>query len=194
MSETYQSKRERWQRLLETLPTNLREQVSLRNVEMVAALSPQGQARLAEAIQAGLKRLPRAVEQLKANPDTSVADLLNPPTPSDSSTPEFSTHIQNGIADLIQQCFPDMPRVSAEALANSDVLDVVRNIARAHQQSFESNHLRTDFVMLVTYGLLRQSLERLEEMIAQTPALQRALNQRLEKTKCLNELPRPAST
>lgn len=177
MSETYQSKRERWQRLLETLPANLREQVSLRNVEMVAALSPQGQARLAEAIQAGLKRLPRAVEQLKVNPNTSVADLLNPPAQSESPTPEFSTRIQNGIADLIQQCFPDMPRVSAEALANSDVLDVVRNIARAHQQSFESNHLRTDFVMLVTYGLLRQSMERLEELIAQTPALRQAFDQ-----------------
>jgi hypothetical protein len=179
MSETYQSKRERWQRLLETLPVNLREQVSLRNVEMVAALSPQGQARLAEAIQAGLKRLPRAVEQLKVNPNTSVTDLLNPHAQSEpeSSAPEFSTHIQNGIADLIQQCFPDMPRVSAEALANSDVLDIVRNIARAHQQSFESNHLRTDFVMLVTYGLLRQSLERLEEMIEQTPALRQAFDQ-----------------
>ena len=179
MSETYQSKRERWQRLLETMPANLREQVSLRNVEMVAALSPQGQARLAEAIQAGLKRLPRAVEQLKVNPDTSVADLLNPPAQSEpeSSTLEFSTHIQTGIADLIQQCFPDMPRVSAEALANSDVLDIVRDIARAHQQSFESNHLRTDFVMLVTYGLLRQSLERLEEMIEQTPALRQAFDQ-----------------
>jgi hypothetical protein len=177
MSETYQSKRERWQRLQETLPANLREQVSLRNVEMVATLSPQGQARLAEAIQAGLKRLPRAVEQLKANPDTSVADLLNPPAQSESPAPEFPTHIQNGIADLIQQCFPDMPRVSAEALANSDVLDIVRNIARAHQQSFASNHLRTDFVMLVTYGLLRQSLERLEEMIAQTPALRQAFDQ-----------------
>ena len=181
MSETYQSKRERWQRLLETLPANLRKQVSLRNVEMVAALSPQGQARLAEAIQAGLKRLPRAVEQLKANPDTSVADLLNPPA---QSIPEFNPQIQNEIADLIQECFPDMPRVSAEALANSDALDIVRDIARAHQQSFESNHLRTDFVALVLYGLLRQSIERLEEIIAQTPALQRALNQRLEKTKC----------
>jgi len=76
MSETYQSKRERWQRLLETLPEKLRQHVSLRNVEAVAALPPQAQERLAQAIQAGLKRLPRAVEQLKIDPDTSVEDLL----------------------------------------------------------------------------------------------------------------------
>ncbi len=46
MSETYQSKRERWQRLLESLPVGLREHVSLRNVEAVAALAPQAQERL----------------------------------------------------------------------------------------------------------------------------------------------------
>ena len=108
MSETYQSKRERWQRLLETLPAGLREQVSLRNVEAVAALPPQAQERLAEAIQAGLKRLPRAVEQLRVNPNTSVADLLNPPAlpiaESLSTEPDFPQHIQNELANLIQLC------------------------------------------------------------------------------------------
>ena len=132
MSETYQSKRERWQRLLETLPVGLREQVSLRNVEAVAALPPQAQERLAEAIQAGLKRLPRAVEQLRVNPD---------------------------------------------ALGNADVMDVARTVAQAHHQLFKSNHLRTDFVVMVLYGLMRQSLESLEEVIEQTPALLQAFNQ-----------------
>ncbi len=181
MSETYQSKRERWQRLLETLPVGLREQVSLRNVEAVAALPPQAQERLAEAIQAGLKRLPRALEQLKVNPNTSVADLLNPPAlpaaESSSTEPDFPQHIQNELADLIQLCFPDMPRMSAEALANADVMDVARTAAQAHHQLFKSNHLRTDFVVMVLYRLMRQSLESLEEVIEQTPALLQAFNQ-----------------
>lgn len=181
MSETYQSKRERWQRLLETLPTGLREQVSLRNVEAVAALPPQAQERLAEAIQAGLKRLPRAVEQLRVNPNTSVADLLNPPVQPEPKSPspaaDFPQQIQNELADLIQLCFPDMPRMSAEALANADVMDVARTTAQAHHQLFKSNHLRTDFVVMVLYGLMRQSLESLEEVIEQTPALLQAFNQ-----------------
>lgn len=54
MSETYQSKRERRQRVLENLPVGLREHVSLHNIEAVASLSPQAQMRLLEAIQAGL--------------------------------------------------------------------------------------------------------------------------------------------
>ncbi|MEI2737122.1 MAG: hypothetical protein V9G24_21695 [Rhodoblastus sp.] len=57
----------------------LREHIAQRNIDAVAALSPQAQTRLLEAVQAGLKRLPRAIEQLRADPDTSIADLLNPP-------------------------------------------------------------------------------------------------------------------
>jgi hypothetical protein len=181
MSETYQSKRERWQRMLEALPVGLREHVSLRNVEAVAALTTQAQERLAEAIQAGLKRLPRAVEQLRINPNTALADLLNPPalpiTESPQQVSDVPQHIQNELADLIQQCFPDMPRVSAEALANSDVMDVARNTAQAHHQLLASNHLRTDFVVMVLYGLMRRSLNSLEEMVEQTPALRQAFNQ-----------------
>ena len=56
MSETYQSKQERRQRLLESLPEGLRPHVSIRNIEAVAALSTQVQTRLLEAVQAGLKR------------------------------------------------------------------------------------------------------------------------------------------
>lgn len=166
---------------METLPVGLREQVSLRNVEAVAALPPQTQERLAEAIQAGLKRLPRAVEQLRVNPNTSVADLLNPPAlpvaESSSTESDFPPHIQNELADLIQLCFPDMPRMSAEALANADVMEVARTTAQAHHLLFKSNHLSTDFVAMVLYGLMRQSLESLEEMIEGTPALLQAFNQ-----------------
>lgn len=179
MSETYQSKQERRQRLLESLPVSLRPHVSVRNIEAVAALSTLAQARLLEAIQAGLKRLPRAIEQLRANPDTSVADLLNPPSQlvtelliqTDSST------FQQAVADLIQECFPDMPRVSAEALADADVMQIVRTVAQTHQQMFRSNHIQTDFVMLTVYGLMRQTLEQMEELIENTPALRQAFEQ-----------------
>lgn len=178
MSETYQSKRERWQRLLESLPAGLRGHISLRSVEAVVALPAQAQGQLAEAIQSGLKRLLRAIEQLRVDPNTSVRDLLNPPAKSitaSSPTSDFPQHIHRELADLIQSCFPDMPRMSAEALANSDVMDAARSTAHMFHLVFQSNHLRTDFVVL--YGLMRQSLEHLEEVIGQTPALQQAFHQ-----------------
>ena len=92
MSESYQSKQERRQRLLESLPEGLRPHVSVRNIEAVAALSPLAQTRLLEAVQAGLKRLPRAIEQLRANPETSVADLLDPPAQSETELPAPTLH------------------------------------------------------------------------------------------------------
>ena len=181
MSETYQAKRERWQRMLESLPVGLREHVSLRNVEAVSGLTSQAQERLTEALQAGLKRIPRAVEQLRTNPNTSVHDLLDPPDQIVSESPsqesDFPQHIQRQLADLIQECFPDMPRISAEALASSDVMDVARNVAQAHHQLFMSNHVRTDFVMMVLYGLMRQTLEHLDEVIEENPALRQAFDQ-----------------
>ena len=179
MSETYQSKQERRQRLLESLPASLRPHVSVRNIEAVAALSTQAQARLLEAIQTGLKRLPRAIEQLRADPNTSVADLLNPPVQpvTEILIQTDISNVQQEVADLIQQCFPDMPRVSAEALADADVMQIVRSVAQTHQQLFKSNHIQTDFVMLTLYGLMRQTLEHMEEIIKNTPALRQAFEQ-----------------
>jgi len=71
-----------------------------------------------------------------------------------------------------------MPRMSAEALANADVMDVARTTAQAHHQLFKSNHLRTDFVVMILYGLMRQSLESLKEVIEQTLHLAEALQYR----------------
>jgi hypothetical protein len=178
MSENYQAKRERWQRLLESLPAGLREHVSLRNVEAVVSLAPQAQTRLAEAIQAGLKRLPRAVEQLRTNPDTPVKELLNPTVVSDTETrQEISQHVKDELAGLVQLCFPDMPRVSAEALVEAEVMDIVRQTAQVHLALLASDRLRADFVLMAAYGLMRQSLERLEGIINGSPALQRAFLQ-----------------
>ncbi|MCL4528169.1 MAG: hypothetical protein M1282_02005 [Chloroflexi bacterium] len=185
MSESYQSKQERRQRLSESLPEGLRPHVSVRNIEAVAALSTQAQNNLLEAIQAGLKRLPRAIEQLRADPNTSVSDLLNPP-----AQPEAELLIQcnpstvgQEVADLIQECFPDMPRVSAEALANADVMETVRSVAEIHQQVFKSGHIKTDFIMLTLYGLMRQTIEQLEEIIEETPALRQAFEKNNEWRK-----------
>jgi hypothetical protein len=185
MSESYQSKQERRQRLLESMPEGLRPHVSVRNIEAVAALSPQAQTRLLEAIQAGLKRLPRAIEQLRVDPQTSIADLLDPPAQPETELPaqNDSASIGQDVADRIQECFPTMPRVSAEALADADVMQVVRSVAETHRQVFRSNHLKTDFVMLTLYGLIRQTLERLEEIIEETPALRQAFEKNNEWRK-----------
>jgi hypothetical protein len=42
---------------------------------------------------------------------------------------------------------------------------------------FKSNHIQMDFVMLTLYGLMRQALEQMEELIENTPALRQAFEQ-----------------
>jgi hypothetical protein len=163
----------------ETLPEELRHHVSLRNIEAVSYMTREAQERLAEAVQAGLKQLPRAVELLKSNPKTPLEVLLNPNT---EIVPKLSREILKELALLIQSCFPDMPRLSAEALAGSEVMDIVRRVAEAHQKLLASSHIKTDFVMLTVYSQMCQTLEKLEEMIGDNPALRQVFeNKRMEK-------------
>ena len=178
MSETYSSKRERWQRMQQALPAGLREHISLRNVEAVASLTPSAQKRLAQAIQAGLKRLPAAIEQLKADPDTSVEVLLDPAMRL-SMNPVIPNHIQKDIADLIQSNFPDMPRISAEALAGSDAMQEVRAAAWANERLLRSTHIRTDFVLFVSMAHLCKVAGLLDEIADKSPAF-RAAYKRME--------------
>ena len=78
---------------------------------------------------------------------------------------------------MIQLCFPEMKRISAEALVEADVLEIAWQTLQAHHQVLGSNHLKTDFVMVIEYGLMRQTLELMEEIIQETPALMQAITQ-----------------
>jgi len=183
MSENYASKRERWQRLLDALPENLRGHISLRNVEAVSALSPEAQGTLAQAIQAGLKRLPRAIELLGKAPELTVSELLgkveqaNPiQEPAVESAADFNPDAYRRLADLVQFCYPDMPRVSAEALGQADALSGVLQVVSALESLFASPHLNSDFVLVVFHACLKQALERLEDKLAENPAFGQAIS------------------
>ena len=179
MTENYASKRERWQKLLDALPANLRGHVSLRNVEAVSALSSQAQGTLAQAIQAGLKRLPRAIELLGKAPELTVSELMEKVSagqePLETATvPDADAYRR--LADLIQFCYPDMPRVSAEALGQAEALSGVLQIVSAIEVLFASPHLHSDFVLVIFHACLKQALERLDGKLAENPAFQQAIS------------------
>lgn len=181
MTETYASKRERWQKQLEALPESLRGHISLRNVEAVSALSPQAQETLAQAIQAGLSRLPRAIECLRRHPEATVAELLESapasPVALALAVRQSTQSAQKELADLVQFCYPDMPRISAEALAEAEALSEVLQVVAAHEAFFTSPHLNSDFVLVVFTACLKQASERLEKTLAENPACQQAVSQ-----------------
>jgi hypothetical protein len=181
MAENYASKRERWQKQLDALPDTLRGHISLRNVEAVSALSPAAQHTLAQAIQAGLNRLPRAIETLRHNPQATVAELLEH-APINTlelarAASQSEPSARKQLADLVQLCYPDMPRLSAEALSEADALAEILQVISAQEGMFSSTHLHSDFVVVIFHGCLRQALERLEAHLASNPAFQQAVSQ-----------------
>ena len=181
MTETYASKRERWQKLLDALPASLRGHISLRNVEAVSGLSPQAQETLAQAIQIGLKRLPRAIELLESAPDLTAVELLDKVSTvreqqgRTTSLPDAET--RRRLADLVQFCYPDMPRLSAEALCEADALSGVLQVVSAHEALFASPHLNADFVLVIFHACIKQAFELLESKTAENPATQQSVFQ-----------------
>lgn len=190
MTENYAAKRERVQRAQAGLPAGLRSRVSLRNAEAVAGLSAPAQATLEQALAQGLKSLPQAVRLLQQNPATFVSELLiavgqvrrtqpsailafEPATARTDTPPDTLP----ALTALIQTCYPDMPRLAAEALAGAPAMQGLRAVMQAHQDVLAAQPSRSDFVMVTFYGLLRQTQERLRQVISDTPAYQQALRQ-----------------
>jgi len=79
------------------------------------------------------------------------------------------------LTNLICACFPDMPQASANALAASEAMKDLCAISSAYHQALASPHFNTDFVVVVFYHLLQQTLAQLNDRIAGNPAYQQAL-------------------
>ncbi len=187
MTETYESKRLRMQKALESLPADLRNRISLRNAEAAAALSSEAHSTLTKALDNGLIKVARAIELLRQNPHACLDELLprstsrgvsagsDAPVVSDISVSD--TDNIPALTALIRSCYPDMPQVAAEALAGAPAMQGLRAVLAAHEDLTLSPQFRTDFVIVTFSGFLRQAQESLEAIIAQTPAIQPALRQ-----------------
>jgi len=68
-----------------------------------------------------------------------------------------------------------MPQASANALAASEAMIDLRAISSAYHQALHSPHFNTDFVLVVFYYLVQQTLAQLNDRIAGNPAYQQAL-------------------
>ena len=56
-------------------------------------------------------------------------------------------------------------------------MQVTVDVAQAFGDMFASEHLKADFVLVLLYALVAGALERLETLIADTPAAQQVLSQ-----------------
>ena len=185
MPVPYAQRRERRQQLAEGLHPSLRGRIALRHVETVSKFSSETQCGLAEAIDAGV-RIPAAIQFLKEKPDAIVDEILlkcqkatskyrqntkqeNQPAPDASDLAVLT--------DLLQNCFPDMPQTTAEAMAGSELLSEVLGIIHAQRVCFRSRHAQSDFVIVVLCGLALRNIEQLKQIIPKRTIYHQALQQ-----------------
>jgi hypothetical protein len=128
----YAERKKRRQALLQGLVPELRQRLALRYVEAVIKLPPQAQRTLAEALSAGLHNIPETIATLQEHPRTSVEEVLRArkdrcqkesPASEVSSVGLPAKPDPDALAELsglLQDCFPGMPRMTAEALAADD--------------------------------------------------------------------------
>lgn len=172
----YEERKRRWAEIASSFPPALRDHIALRNVEAVAALPAEARETLAEAIEAGLKRIPAAIEILRSKPGITAEELLGEQTQSAPHKHERTSvepaSIEN-LTTLIQSCYPDMPRVAAEALAGSDALRVIVLALQCHEDIFRT--AGSDFAVVLFKAILEQSQSRLSVIIQSNPAYAEAV-------------------
>ena len=181
----------------EGFPESLRD-IPLRYVEGVAGLSPDSLSALDQAYRIEKVNIPRALQYIREHPIISIEDLIEfarpekrgPKSKSAGTTKFFPSPQQNemtvsspddrdiqSLAGLLVACYPGMPKVSADAMAASDVMQEALKVVAATREAMESDHARSDFVILSLFQLFTQSKKKVLEIIQGNPAFQKAFDQ-----------------
>jgi len=94
-----------------------------------------------------------------------------PATPPTNSLPDSAE-----LASLIQTCFPDMPRLSAEALASVEWMSPVLSLTHAWRQALTMPNL-SETIVVILASFTREAALQIEQVIAEKPAYQQAIRQ-----------------
>ena len=195
MSESWESRRKRLVKVREGFSESLRN-IPLRYVEDVAGLSPDALRALDRAYQAEPVNIPRAIQYIRENLVLSVEDLREFAKPEKPGPKPGGTEIQDlnasitklktasitpdkrdiqALAEVLMMCYPSMPKVSAGAMAASDVMSEALRVVTATREAKESYHAQSDFVILTLLQLFSQSKKQIFETIQSNSVFQKAL-------------------
>ncbi len=191
MPIAYAERKRRRQELLNRLAPELRDRLALRHVEAVAKLPQSAQQTLAEALTAGQRNIPDAITFLMAHPQASVEEMqrackdgrpgvaLTPAPRADlpwsPADPDPDTLAE--LADLLQECFPGMPGMTARALAADELLSEVLALVHARQACFHSKSIQSELVFVTLCGLALRFAEELNRLMDSRPHYRGALEQ-----------------
>ena len=185
MSEDAVTKANRRRRVRESFASPLNE-IALRHVDSVQALSEVQRGILVKVLQkTGLRYLVDCIAAMK-NRDVSIKDDDDLIKWLESSSKlqstfrgalneilESSSEDEEHLAKLLIQCYPDMPRPSADALVASDVMSAALHVVVATTQALED--AKSDFVITVLYALFEERLNVIAQLINNNPAFVKAI-------------------
>jgi len=81
------------------------------------------------------------------------------------------------LTEILINCYPSMPVASAEGLAKSEVMRESIRVVAAIRLALESDHSKSDFVILALFGLFRTTKIRLQEIVQGNSAYLQAIKQ-----------------
>jgi hypothetical protein len=189
MPITYAERKKRRQALLQGLVPELRQRLALRHVEAVIKLPQEAQRTLAETLSAGLHNIPKAIATLQEHPRASVEEVLQ--ARKDGHQKESPASEVNSVglpakpdpdalvelSGLLQDCFPGMPRMTAEALAADDLFSEVLALVRARRNCLNSKSILSELVFVALCGLALGFTDELNHLMDSLPHYRGALQQ-----------------
>ena len=76
---------------------------------------------------------------------------------------------------LIRKCFPEIEETTVHAIATTDSMEEAGELLGVLRRVKESNHSRSDFVVVVLYAILLEALGNHIERIKEVPAFVHAI-------------------
>jgi hypothetical protein len=182
----YESRRARWLKLGEYLPSELKGRIALRNLRAAATLSLQAQQTLACALDAGLGQA-SVIHTLKDNPEVTLDEIIRQTQrkrESDSKSQalaqdftgkDISEDTSGELAALIQTCFPGWNRLAAESLAVDPLTAELRALLHTWRVCLDSDRSRSETFTVLLCGFIMQAAQQINEMLNSHPNLRAAL-------------------
>lgn len=185
MAEDADTKAQRRRRIKESFASPLNE-IALRHVDSVQALSEEQRVILAQALQnIGVQHLTACLAAIKTHAssikdaDTLIRWLTSSNAPSADNSIEIGGQLESTsqdedyLAELLIKCYPDMPQTSAQALVASDVMFASLRVVAATRRALED--ARSDFVVTTLFTLFEERLHAISQTIRNNPAFIKAI-------------------
>ena len=168
MAETYEAKLARRLKMRSKFESPLNE-IAIRHVNKIAALSLEQRQLLGQAVRQNLRSIPLALERLEALGGDATVDLLLQDNKNKSET-AYAGDVET-LMDVMSDCFPGMPPLTIQSLAESAVMADVLNVIKVLREALASNNIKSDFVVTTLYAVIKFGKKAIEDQIKITPSI-----------------------